>query len=591
MKQFFKYMFASMLGTFLSFLLIFIFFLVLIVGVVSMAGKDKDQTITENTLLFLNLNTNIAERGNDNPFDSFDPIGFSSSSATGLNDILAAIDKAATDDNIKGIFMELSGVGGGFATAQEIRDALLKFKESGKFIIAYGEMISQKAYYLGSVADKIYLYPEGYLEFAGLSSETMFFKGLLQKLDIDVQVIKVGTFKSAVEPFVLDKMSEPNKQQVAGFLNSMNETILQNISASRGISRDSLFIIANELKIETAEDALNYRFVDALKFKDELLIELKDSTGVAHKDDLKTITVKSYKNVKSTKSTDKPTRDRVAVVYAYGEIIDGDASEGTIGSTTIAKELRKVRLDENIKAVVFRINSPGGSALASDVILREVELIKSVKPIVVSMGDYAASGGYYIACKADSIFAQPNTLTGSIGVFGLVPNLQSFYKNKLGITFDGVKTGQFSDLGNLNRPLSNAEKVFAQRAVDKIYDDFISHVATGRMMSKAAVDSIGQGRVWTGATALGLGLVDRIGGLNDAIATASRMAKLENYRIIEYPTQKDKFEKIFEDIFGNARTWITMKELGDEYKIYQEIKKIKNLNGIQARMEFEIDIN
>lgn len=590
MKQFFKFMFASMLGTFLSVILFLIFFFVLMVGIVSMAGKDKEKTISENTLLYLDLSVNISERGNENPFESFDPIGLGSASATGLNDILAAIEKAATDDNIKGIYMDLSGLGSGFATTEEIRNALLTFKDSGKFIIAYGEMISQKAYYLGSVADKIYMYPEGYLEFAGLASETMFFKGLLQKLDIDVQVIKVGTFKSAVEPFILDKMSEPNRKQVASFLNSMNENILQNISNSRGISRDSLFLIANELKIETADDALKYRFIDGLKFKDELLTELKDSTNTDHKKDLKTVTVKSYKNVKSAKSSEKPTRDRIAVVYAYGEIVDGEASEGTIGSVTIAKELRKIRLDENIKAVVFRINSPGGSALASDVILREVELMKSVKPIVVSMGDYAASGGYYIACKADSIFAQPNTLTGSIGVFGLVPNLQNFYKNKLGITYDGVKTGQFSDLGNLNRPLSKGEMVIAQRAVNKIYDDFISHVASGRNMSKAAVDSVGQGRVWTGANALGLGLVDKIGGINDAIATAARMAKLENYRIISYPSQKDKFEKIFEDIFGNARAWITMKELGDEYKIYQEIKKIKTMNGIQARMEFDVDI-
>jgi protease-4 len=430
----------------------------------------------------------------------------------------------------------------GQATTEEIRNALLDFKKSGKFIVAYSEVYTQRFYYLASVADKVYINPKGFIEFAGFDSKVTFLKGALDKLGIEAQIIKVGTYKSAVEPLVLTKMSDANRLQVTSYLGSLYDHFLTNISKSRGISKDSLFAYANEMRIKRPEDALKYKLVDGLKYKDELLDELKGRVGVNKKDKLNSVSLGDYSQ--SDDTTTEVSTNRIAVIYASGDIAGGESDDNSIGSETISAALRKARTDSKVKAVVLRVNSPGGSSLASDVIWREVSLTKKVKPIIVSMGDVAASGGYYISCAADSIFAQPNTITGSIGIFAVLPNMQKLFNDKLGITFDGVKTGQFADLGDNSRPLTPAERAIMQSMINNGYDDFTKAVAGGRHKTQRYIDSIGQGRVWTGTQALKIGLVDRLGNINDAVKSAAKMAKLKDYKLIAYPEQKSVFNKL-----------------------------------------------
>src|SRR5690606_10140423 len=388
------------------------------------------------------------------------------------------------------------------------------------------------AYYLASVADDVYLHPEGSVDFRGLSSSVVFLKDALDKLGIDMQVIKVGTYKSAVEPFMLNEMSPANREQVTSYLHSIYNNFLSDIASGRQVDKDSLRHIANEYLIRDADDALQYKFVDKKLYKDELLNELKLLIGIDEDKDIPAVSLLSYAGKKETGSA----KDKVAVLYAYGDIVDGEGDGTNIGGDRISRELRKIRKDKDVKAVVLRVNSPGGSALASDAIWREVELTKQVKPIVVSMGDYAASGGYYIAAAADSIFADPTTLTGSIGVFGMIPNFQNMFNDKLGIHFDAVKTSKFADMDvDMDRPLSEEEKSIIQKGVDRIYQVFTQRVAAGRKMDVSDVDSIGQGRVWTGAQAVELNLVDRVASLDQAITSAAKMANLKDYRVSEYP--------------------------------------------------------
>ena len=587
MKEFFKFVFASMIGVILSFFVIFLLVIIMVVAVVSSAGSDKKADLSANTVLHLSLDNQVTERTDKNPLGEFSFLGLSKKSI-GLNDILANIRNAKTNDNIKGIYLDVTSLPTGFASTEEIRNALLDFKKSKKFILAYSEVYTQSAYYLASVADKVYLNPEGILDFRGLSSEIMFVKGALDKLGIEAQVIKVGTFKSAVEPFILDKMSEANRKQVTSFLGSLNDHLLTGISKSRNIPKDSLFAIADKAQIRNADDALALKMVDGLKYKDEVLAELKSRTGIKPEKDIKSVSIADYPL--KEKDGVGSSSNRIALIYANGEITGGEGSDEVIGSERISRAIRKARTDDKVKAVVLRVNSPGGSALASDVIWREVLLTKKVKPIIVSMGDVAASGGYYIACAADSIFAQPNTITGSIGVFGIIPNMQNFFNNKLGITFDGVKTGQFADLGSVSRPLTDAERMIIQKEVNNIYADFTQKVATGRKKSQAYIDSIGQGRVWTGTEALKIGLVDRLGNINDAIASAAKKAKLKDYKIVEYPSQIDPFQELFNDTGDKVRTYFTQRELGDNYTYYQQVKAALNLTGIQARMPYTISI-
>ncbi|HOT88447.1 MAG TPA: signal peptide peptidase SppA, partial [Bacteroidales bacterium] len=583
-------MFASMTG---SFILIVILFFILMGMVLSVASLSKKEVVVvpENSILQLKLNEEIADRSSSNPFNNFDFSSFKTSKSPGLNEILQNIKKAKTDDNIKGIFLDLGTIPSGIATIEEIRNALLDFKSSKKFIISYSEEYTQKAYYIASVSDKVYLYPEGALDFKGLNGEVMFFKGLLDKLDVDVQILRHGKFKSAVEPFVLDKMSEPNKEQTLKYISGIWNQMLEGISESRKMSIAQLNGIADSFKIQKAQDAVTYKLVDKLLYKDELLAELRNLLGIGKKEKINSISLQKYTSVPDKTKKIHKTKDKIAVIYALGEIVSGKGDDETIGSDRISEAIRKARLDSAVKAIVLRVNSPGGSALASDVIWREVDLSKKTKPVVVSMGDVAASGGYYIACAATRIVADPTTLTGSIGVFGLIPNLKGLFNNKLGVSFDNVKTNNYADIGSTYRPLTKSEENIYQTSVENIYETFITHVAEGRGMTKEKVDSIGQGRVWNGVDALEIGLIDEFGGLEKSIEIAAKLAKIEEYKIQSLPAQKDPFTQIMEELSGESTDQTILKnKLGELYEFYNYIQYVKNTKGVQARIPYTIKI-
>ena len=480
MIQFFKFMFASMLGMVLALIIFFFISLAIIGGMVSSLGK-KEVSVSNHSILELRFDKSIRERSPKDPFDlDFD---FSEKSQ-GLNDILKNIDKAKRDSHIEGILLRPAWVSQGAATMEEIRNALIDFRKSGKFIYAYGDAYTQGSYYLASVADKIFLQPEGNFDWRGLHAELMFLKGTLAKLEVEPEVIRHGKFKSAVEPFINDKMSAENKLQISTLINSVWDNYIGKVAASRKLDENKLKQTASDLKIQTPPDAVDLGLVDKLAYYDQVIAELKRRTGHKETDKLKLVDLKKYDNV--SVSSGKPfSKNKIAVIYAVGSIQGGKGDDNTIGSDRISETIRKARLDSSIKAIVLRVNSPGGDALASDVIWREMVLAKKAKPVIVSMGDVAASGGYYISCAADTIVAQPNTITGSIGVFGLLFNTQKFFNNKLGITFDTVKTGKFADIGYTSRPLSQEEKDIIQKEVERIYDTFLSHVSDGRDISKA----------------------------------------------------------------------------------------------------------
>ncbi len=590
MRSFLKYVLATVTGIVISFFILVLVGVIIIGATISSMSADKYAAVADNSVLHVGLSHIITERTIPDPFEELELPGFIVTKSFGLNDLLSRIASAKEDDRIKGIYLDLSAVSASFATLQEIRDALLDFKESGKFIIAYSEGYTQRAYYLASTADKVYVNPEGTIDFRGLASQTMFMKGAFDKLGIEAQVIKVGTYKSAVEPFILDKMSDANREQVNSFLGSIYEHFIGQVAESRKISRDSLFTIADGYLVRTADDAINYGLADGKKYKDELLDELKTLLNIDKDKDLNAVTITKYKP--ATPAGKAAVRDRIAVVYAVGEITSGEGGDEVIGSERISRELRKMRRDNKVKAVVFRINSPGGSALASDVIWREVDLLKREKPVIVSMGDVAASGGYYIAAAADSIFAQPNTITGSIGVFGVVPNMKNLMNDKLGITYDRVKTGKYADyLTNVDRPLTVDERNFLQIEVNRIYDTFLQRVADGRGLTKEQVDSIGQGRVWSGQQALDNGLVDRLGSIDDAIAAAADKAGLEDYRLVTYPAIKSPFEAIFGSSTDRISAWFAKREMGDYYRHYEQLKGTLQQRGIQARLPHSIEIH
>ncbi|MFA5245131.1 MAG: signal peptide peptidase SppA [Pedobacter sp.] len=588
MKEFFKFVFASMLGFILSFFTVLILMILVITAMVSTAANDGKVSPAANSIMHISLDYPIKERTDKNPFSELNFMGFDSKKTLGLNEILKGIKDAKSDDHIKGIYLDASSVSAGFASIEEIRNALLDFKKSGKFVLAYSEVYSQGAYYLATAADKIYLNPEGMVDFRGLSSEIMFFKGALDKLEIEAQIIKVGTYKSAVEPFIMDKMSEANKFQVTSFLGSMYNHFLSEVSDSRKISKDLLFNIADSAKIRSPKDALTYKMVDGLKYKDEVLDEIRTLVKIDKKKDIKSVSIEEY--TPAVDENDGASSNKIAVIYAGGEIISGEGNDETIGSERISRAIRKARTDDKIKAIVLRVNSPGGSALASDVIWRETVLAKKAKPVIVSMGDLAASGGYYISCAADSIYAQPNTITGSIGVFGIIPNMQKFFNNKLGITFDGVKTSQFADLGTVSRPLTDTEKMIFQNEVNKTYDSFTRKVAEGRKKSQSYIDSIGQGRVWSGQEALENGLVDKLGNIGDAIESAARKANIKDYKIVSYPAQVDPLKSLFDHSADKVKAYFVKQELGNNYLYYEQLKSALNLTGIQTRMPYNISI-
>lgn len=588
MKDFFKYVFATVLGIIISTVILVIFFMVVIFGAIGSIGEEKAIEVKSNSVLYLDLDQAITERTPSNSLAGLPIIGGEEDRAIGFYDLIKALKAAKDDDKIDCIYLNVSSPNAGMATMLEVRNALLDFKESKKPIIAYSEVYSQGAYYLASVANKVYLNPQGALEFKGFSSELTFFKGALDKLGIEAQIIRVGNYKSAVEPFINTKMSDYNRQQVTAYVNGFYQTFLQGISQSRKISVDSLATLANNYKIQQPKDALAYKMVDGLRYKDEVLDELKTITGTNKKANITSVTLNKY--AQSLPSGSNSGKSEVAVIYAYGDIVGGEGREGEIGSERISRAIRKARLDDDVKAIVLRVNSGGGSALASDVIWREIILSKKVKPVIASFGDVAASGGYYIGCAADSIFVQPNTITGSIGVFGIIPNFQNLLNNKLGITFDGVKTGQYADIMTTTRPLTAGERFIIQNDVNHVYDSFITRVADGRKKTKAQVDSIGGGHVWTGNDAVKIGLADRLGSFNDAIKAAAKKAKLSDYAIVEYPEKIDPWKSFLTDAKENASVYFTKKELGENYLLYKQMQKAIVNSGIQARMDYEIRI-
>ena len=589
MKDFFKFMFASMLGFFFTSIIIFFLFFAFLMAMISFTKSDDIQ-ISDDSILHLKLDYEIEDRSSNDPFNYF--YGFESFRGNpGLNEITKNIEKATDDDRIHGIYLDLLDVPSGLATINEIRNVIVSFKESGKFVYVYGDILSQKAYYLATVADEIYLNPEGMLEFKGFYSEIVFIKGLLEKLEIDPQIIRHGKYKSAVEPLILDKMSEANREQTSAFVQSLWDETIANISNDRNISKDKLNDIANKLEAFRAENALEFNLIDSVIYYDEFLNILATHIETDHINSDNLLTISAYDKIKARVPKKKRSRDKVAIVYASGDISQGEGSDNTIGADKIARALRQARLDNSIKAVVLRVNSPGGDGLASDIILREANLIKAEKPIVVSMGNLAASGGYYIACGADKIVANANTITGSIGVFGLIPNFQQFFNNKLGVTFDNVKTNDNADFVQVTKPLSEFQYQLIEQEVDKFYNTFINHVAKGRNMTVEQVDEIAQGRVWSGADALKLGLVDELGDLNAAIELAAQLANIEDYRVIEKPEQKDPFEKIISELLSETRQSNLEKELGKGYYYLKEFKEVYEMKGIQARMPFSIQIN
>ena len=599
MRQFLKFLLAVLVGLFVFTLLSVIIF----AGIIGAASSSKGETkIESKSVLKLELNEPIQERSADNPFARFGG-GSGPESAMGLIDIKAALKKAKTDDNIRGIYIEAKSPQAGWATLEEVRNALIDFKLSKKFVYAYSEGMTEKAYYIASVADKIYLNPAGEMEWNGISAELTFFKGTLDKLGLKPEIFRVGEFKSAVEPFLRENISEPNRLQTSSFLNSINNHFLDGVSKSRGIPVASLRQYADSLTIQRPADALRTKLVTNVGYYDEIDGELKKQLGLGDKKKVNFVGLSKYKGAKSDGEDDKEGDDgnkvlsgnRIAVIIASGDINTGTGDDNSIGSDKIAGEIRKARLNDNIKAIVLRINSGGGSALASDVMWREVQLTRKAKPIVASFGDYAASGGYYMAMGCNKIVAQPNTITGSIGVFALLFNTQDLFKDKLGITFDRVLTNPHADFPSGTRPLSAFDRTVLQNGVNRIYAGFTKKVADGRKLSIDSVRAIAGGRVWTGAQGKAIGLVDQLGGLDEAVKVAAAEAKLKDgdYRLRYLPTQEDSFKKIMKYFNGgdddnNSRVQAALGPLAPYIK---QIKKLQTLqNGVQARLPFEMEI-
>ena len=583
MKKFIKNIFSTLIGILLSFFVIVLLF----IGIISLVSNldNKTQKVKENTILKIDLSNEVVERSSSNPFDGVNLMNPEPKKQIGLNTILDNIEKAKNDDNIIAIYLYSPIVNAGLSKTEEIRNKLLEFKETGKPIISYNEVYSPKSYYLSSVANKLFLNPQGGIDHRGLSATLMFFKGMLEKLNIDLQIFKVGKFKSAVEPFILEKMSSANRVQLEKLLNSFSENMYDSIANQRNLSLEQVQSDADLLKLTSAKICQELGYVDGLIYEDQI----EDTLKLLSSDKkLNIISLNKYKSVKGEKKD--ISRNKIAVIYANGEINSGKGDISSIGSKTTSAAIKKAREDKNVKAIVLRVNSPGGSALASDVIWRETILAKEAKPLVVSMGDYAASGGYYIACAADKIVANPTTLTGSIGVFGMVPNMKEFYKTNFGITFDTVNTNKYSDMG-MNRKLSIFEKNKIQLGVEDIYEVFISKVGSGRNMNADAVDDIGQGRVWSGYDAKKIGLVDIYGGLEKAISTAASLAELDDFRVISLPKQEDPVTQIINDLKQTSISDILINDF--DFKSLKNIKIVKKLtkaDKIQARIPFILNL-
>jgi protease-4 len=583
MKHFFKYVLATITGVFILWLVGIILFF----GIIGALSKSEKSSVTlkPNSVYQLDLKGTLVDRSEENPFVLMaSAFGGEENPVLGLDDVLANIDKAKSDPNIKGIYLKGGELTGGWASIKEIRDALVDFKKTNKFIVAYADNYMQSNYYLASVADKILLNPEGLFDFRGLSSELVFIKNTLDKLGIQMQIVKVGTYKSAVEPLINTKMSDANREQVSVYLNSLWKTALNDMAVSRKIPVDSLNTIADKmLMFRDANEAIKAGLVDTLVYVNEADSILKKFIGDGFD---KKLLVKHSKmnNVPDKKKFQK---DKVAVIYAVGGIDDGD-SEGIV-SEKLIKTIDEVAEDKMVKAVVFRVSSPGGSAYGSEQIWHALTNLKKQKPLVVSMGDYAASGGYYISCMADQIIAQPNTITGSIGIFGVIPDLSGL-NNKIGLTFDGVKTNKMSDAISLNRPFRPEERELMQSYVDRGYELFVKRCADGRGKKVDEIKAIAEGRVWTGEDALKIGLVDKIGGLDEAIGIAAERANLKNYMVKDFPEKEDFATKLMKSFGEDMETKFVKARLGENYRLFKYLKDVEKLNGIQARLPYEIII-
>ncbi|MFP4557520.1 MAG: signal peptide peptidase SppA [Bacteroidales bacterium] len=588
MKDFFKYLIATVVGILVTSLLLF-FILLGVIGVI-VSKSDKPVDVKDNSILALKLDKEIVDRSSNNPMDDFDYMNFKPVPKLGLNNILKAIKNAADDPKIKGIYIENENIPAGAGTLEEIRNALIEFKESGKFIISYSNVYSQKSYYLASISDKVLLNPEGMVEWTGLRSEIMFFKNAFEKLGVEPQVIRHGKFKAAVEPFLYEKMSPENREQIMTYTGSIWNHWVDGIAKERELTPEMLNDLADNMTIRNAKSTIEHGLIDSLVYKDEVIDMLKSLTDTKPKKDIRSVGIAEYSKVPAPRKKKGLIREKIAVIYASGGIVMGESEIGNIGGEGFGRAIREARRDSSIKAIVLRVNSGGGSALASEIIWREMTLAKEVKPVIVSMGDVAASGGYYIAAPADVILANPTTITGSIGVFGMIPNVKEGLNKKLGITVDVAKTNKHSDFGSMFRPLTAEEKSVIQMSIEDIYDTFIGHVADGRGITKEQVNEIGQGRVWSGINAKEIKLVDEFGGLERAIEIAAERAELEEYRIAELPKLKDPFEELMKELTGSVKARIMQDELGPAFKHYRNMLEMVNNQGVLARMPYDVEI-
>lgn len=591
MKDFLKFTLATVTGIILSSIVLFIIGMVTLFGIVSTA--DTETIVKKNSVMMLDLNGVLVERTQESPLGILSQLFSDDSNTYGLDDILSSIKKAKENENIKGIYLQASMLGTSYASLQEIRNALLDFKESGKFIIAYGDSYTQGLYYLSSVADKVLLNPKGMIEWKGIASAPLFYKDLLQKIGVEMQVFKVGTYKSAVEPFISTEMSPANREQVTAFINSIWGQVTEGVSASRSLPVDSLNALADRmLMFYPAEESVQCGLADTLIYRNDVRDYLKQWAELKEDDRLPILELNDMINVKKNTPKDK-SGNIVAVYYASGEITDysgSSASEEGIVGTKVIRDLRKLKENDDVKVVVLRVNSPGGSAFASEQICHAVKELKTKKPVIVSMGDYAASGGYYMSCMADTIVAEPTTLTGSIGVFGMIPNLKGL-SEKVGLTFDVVKTNKFADLGVIMRPFNQDEKALIQMSVAQSYDTFISRCAEGRHMTKEAIEKVGEGRVWTGEMAKELGLVDVLGGIDTALEIAVKKAGIEGYTVVSYPAKQDLLSSLLDTKPSNyVESQILKSKLGEYYQQFGMLKNLKERSMIQARIPFELNI-
>lgn len=587
MKDFLKFTLATVTGIVISSVVLFFISILVVFSMVS--SSESETQVRKNSVMMLDLNGTLAERSQENPLDLIMKDDYKT---YGLDDILSSIKKAKENEDIKGIYIQATSLGAGFASLEEIRNALKDFKESGKFVVAYGDAYTQGLYYLSSVADKVLLNPQGMLEWRGLAATPMFFKDLLEKVGVEMQVFKVGTYKSAVEPFISTEMSAANREQINVYLSSIWGQITSAVAESRNLSVEALNKEADRmLMFYPAEESVKNGLVDTLIYKNDVRDYLKNLAGIDKDDNMPILGIQDMINVKKNVPRDK-SGNVIAVYYAYGEI-DGGSSASTdegINSEKVIKDLRKLKDNENVKAVVLRVNSPGGSAYGSEQIWYAVNQLKKEKPVIVSMGDYAASGGYYISCNADTIVAEPTTLTGSIGIFGMMPNAKGLTE-KLGVSFDVVKTNPYADFGNLTRPMNDGEKGLMQMYVNNGYELFLTRCSDGRGISMEELDKIAQGRVWTGSTAKELGLVDELGGLDKALEIAIAKAGVDAYTVMSYPKKEGFLESLMNTNPGNyIKGRMLNSKMSDMYRQFSIIENFDKIDRIQARVPFELNI-